>query len=242
MLQFFGKICQLVSWTMLSRTLSVLVMNASMNFAGRSEEVLHVFSADFFDNALSRAWETLKPAVNLKLPWESGIWDNIFGPSNRSSSVTLGKISRPPVAPIPESVPVQCQPAKFRRVADGPQSWHQVVLASDLATWQEQHDAKMDTAMKRWFDVVIMFPTSFQLVAQLAELTTVGEQMKMMRDVLGAGSPLTLQERVDSVTRYMTFLRKGGLTAPGSESDLYSGGENIWDRNMAGSFLCCVYI
>ena len=40
----------------------------------------------------------------------------------------------------------------------------------------------MDTALKRWFDVVIMFPTSFQLVAQLAELTTVGEQMKMMKD------------------------------------------------------------
>ena len=110
---------------------------SSSNFAGRGEEVLHVFSAASFDNALSRAWETLEPAANFKLPWESGIWDNIFGPSTRASCVTLYNMSRPPVVPVPEPVPVLCPPAKCRRVADGPHSWHQVVLASDVATWQE---------------------------------------------------------------------------------------------------------
>ena len=137
----------------------------------------------------------------------------------------------------------------------------------------------------------------------------------MMKDVIGSRSPLTLLKRVNSITRYMTFLRTRKLTAPGSESDFYSflneqraekapqsrlaavvesarfmehvlGLEgvtdllskrclgaarqptagpqlqasplkvaelsalhevlgdvdaNIWDRNMAGSFLCCVY-
>lgn len=84
------------------------------------------------------------------------------------------------------------------------------------------HDAKLDTALKRWFDVVIMFPNSFQLVFQLADMQSVAEQMTMMRDVIGSRSPLTLLKRINSITRYMTFLRSKGITAPGVELDFCS--------------------
>ena len=92
-------------------------------------------------------------------------------------------------------------------------------MASDVVTWQEMHDAKLDTALKRWFDVVIMFPTSFQLVFQLAALQSVAEQMTMMRDVIGSRSPLTLLKRVNSIARYMTFLQSRAIAATGVESD-----------------------
>ena len=132
--------------------------------------------------------------VNFEISLEQGIWNEIFGPCDRASSAVVPKLFRPKVVPLPDSAPVLPPVEKSRRLEPVPQSWQQVVMASDVATWQEMHDAKLDTALKRWFDVVIMFPTSFQLVFQLAALTSVAEQMTMMRDVIGSRSPLTASE------------------------------------------------
>ena len=194
----------------------------SVNFAGSVLDGLHVFSPGEYQTTLDRAWHSLEPQSQLKLPWESGVWKHIFENTERSSGLTLPVLSRPAVAPLPDVLPVQYPAAKSRRIAIEPQAWQQVVMASDVASWQEMHEAKFDIALKRWFDVVIMFPTTYLLVAQLAEMPTLGEQMSMMRDVLTGRSPLTLLKRVNSITRYMTFLRSHGITAPGVESDLYA--------------------
>ena len=193
-----------------------------VSFAGSAVEGLHVFVSGNYYTALDRAWQLLEPATEFKMPWETGVWTNIFETQNRSSHLAFPVLSRPAVAPLPDLEPVHCRPAKSRRLAAEPLAWQQVVMAADVASWQELHEAKLDVALKRWFDVVIMFPVSFTLVAQLAELQTLGEQMAMMRDVLGSRSPLTLLKRVNSITRYMTFLRSRGITAPGVESDLYA--------------------
>ena len=139
------------------------------------------FDTDCFHSFLDRAWHSLEPKSAVKLPWESGIGEHFFGPANRAANVSVPKFVRPSVVPQPVSVPVLQPPLKSRRVASEPQSWQQVVMASEVANWQEIHDAKMDTALKRWLYVAIMFPTNYQLVAQLAALATVGEQMKMMK-------------------------------------------------------------
>lgn len=289
--------------------------DASMDFSGLAVDSIYIFDVETFHGHLDRAWHTLEPAASLKFPWETGIWCEIFGNTDRSSHVSSPALVRPGVVPLPDHEPVAQPAVKSRRVASKPQSWQQVVMASDFSTWQEIHEAKLDTALKRFFDVVIMFPTSYQLVSQLAALKTLGEQMNTMRDVLGSKSPLTLLKRVNSITRYTSFLRARGIGAPGVESDLYaflneqrdagapqsrlasvveavrfaehvlglegvSGllskrclgaarlptagpqkqaspltvdelkalhsilldeDDTLWDRNMAGAFLCCVY-
>jgi len=289
--------------------------DASMDFSGLAVDSIYIFDVETFHGHLDRAWHTLEPAASLKFPWETGIWCEIFGNTDRSSHVSSPALVRPGVVPLPDHEPVAQPAVKSRRVASKPQSWQQVVMASDFSTWQEIHEAKLDTALKRFFDVVIMFPTSYQLVSQLAALKTLGEQMNTMRDVLGSKSPLTLLKRVNSITRYMSFLRARGIGAPGVESDFYaflneqrdagapqsrlasvveavrflehvlglegvSGllskrclgaarlptagpqkqaspltvdelkalhsilldeDDTLWDRNMAGAFLCCVY-
>ena len=288
---------------------------ATMDIAGEGFDSLQVFDMDFYDRSLETSWTRLETANNLKLPWESGIWDVIFGPSNRSSFISMPSLVRPAVVSYSSNGPVTAPVEKRRRFAEVPQTWHQVVMVTDAASWRETSDAKMDTALKRWFDVVILFPTSFQLVAQLAELTSVAEQLRVMKDVLGSKSPLTLLKRVNSIIRYTKFLQSKGITAPGAESDFYAflnqerdagapqsrlaavvesirflehvmgflgttdllskrclgaarqptlgpqkqaspltvaelgalhrilaaDDENIWDRNMAGAFLCCLY-
>ena len=287
----------------------------SKDLAGQGYDCLQVFDVDFYDRSLEKSWTRLDTASNLKLPWESGIWNDIFGPSSRSSCISMPTLVRPAVVALPGVGSLPTPVEKRRPFAEVPQTWHQVVVVTDAASWQETFDAKMDTALKRWRDVVILFPTSFQLVAQLAELTSVAEQLRVMRDVLGAKSPLTLLKRVNSVIRYTKFLQARGITAPGSESDFYaflneerdagapqsrlaavvesirflehvlrflgtidllskrclgaarqptsgpqkqaspltvaelgalhkilaSEGEDVWDRHMAGAFLCCLY-
>ena len=291
------------------------IKGSPRGIAGEGFDSLQVFDMDFYDRSLETSWTRLETAHNLKLPWETGMWDVIFGPSNRSSSISMPSLARPAVVSYSNSGPVTSPVEKRRRLAEVPQSWHQVVMVTDAASWRETSDAKMDTALKRWFDVVIHFPTSFQLVAQLAEVTSVAEQLRVMKDVLGSKSPLTLLKRVNSIIRYTKFLQSKGITAPGSESDFYAflnherdagapqsrlaavvesirflehvlgflgttdllskrclgaarqpssgpqkqaspltvmelgalhkilaaGDENIWDRNMAGAFLCCLY-
>ena len=194
----------------------------SKDLAGQGYDCLQVFDVDFYDRSLEKSWTRLDTANNLKLPWESGIWNDIFGPSSRSSCISMPTLVRPAVVALSGVSSLPTPVEKRRRFAEVPQTWHQVVVVTDAASWQETSDAKMDTALKRWFDVVILFPTSFQLVAQLAELTSVAEQLRVMRDVLGAKSPLTLLKRVNSVIRYTKFLQARGITAPGSESDFYA--------------------
>ena len=82
---------------------------------------------------------------------------------------------------------------------------------------------KLDTALKRWFDVVIMFPTSFQLVFSIGSLDISGRADDHDEGrPLVSRSPLTLLKRVNSITRYMTFLRSKSITAPGVESGFYA--------------------
>ena len=183
---------------------------------------MHIFDVESYHDNLDRAWHSLEPQSTLKFPWECGIWNDIFGAGDRASSAVVPKMVRPNVVPLPDPMPVQPPERKSRRLEPVASSWQQVVMASDVATWQEMHDAKLDTALKRWIDVVIMFPTTFELVFQLAALATLAEQMTMMRDIIGSRSPLTLLKRVNSITRYMTFLRTRGITAPGVESDFYA--------------------
>lgn len=190
--------------------------------ASATLEELQVFDVETFHGHLDRAWHSLEPPQPFKFPWEVGMWNEIFGACDRASSAVMPKLVRPAVVALPDPGPVSKPVEKSRRLATSPSSWQQVVLSSDVATWQEMHDAKLDIALKRWFDVIIMFPTSFQLVFQLSTTTSVAEQMTMMRDVIGSRSPLTLLKRVNSITRYMTFLRSRAITAPGVESDFYS--------------------
>ena len=95
-------------------------------------DFLHVFDTDCFHSFLDRAWHSLELKSEIKLPWESGIWEHIFGPANRAANVSVPKFVRPSVVPQPVSAPVQQPPLKSRRVAIEPSlgsrsSWPQML-------------------------------------------------------------------------------------------------------------------
>ena len=134
---------------------------AVVNSSVLSSEALQVLDVETFNCHLDRAWHSLEPQSTLKFPWEQGIWNEIFGPCDRASSAVVPKLFRPKVVPLPDSAPVLPPVEKSRRLEPVPQSWQQVVMASDVATWQEMHDAKLDTALKRWLMWSSCFPQVF---------------------------------------------------------------------------------
>ena len=192
-------------------------------YSVQRSEVLQVLEPEVYNAELERAWMDIGRKQDLKQPWEKGIWANIFGSASRAEVVSLPEFSRLPAVAKPEGVPAHSPPVpKRRRVDVAPQCWQQVVLNSDVATWEETMEAKLDMSLKRWYDVIICFPTSFTVVAQLAEFKTVPEQLRMVRDVLGSKSPQTLLKRANSMVRYLTYLRGKGVVPPGTEANLYA--------------------
>ena len=189
--------------------------------ASATLEELQGFDVETFHGHLDRAWHALEPPQPFQFPWEVGRWNEIFGTCDCASTAVAPKLVRPAMVVLPDPAPWPPPVEKFRRLCTIPSFWQQVVLSSEVAAWQEMHDAKLDIALKHCFDVIVMFPASFQLVFQLSTMTSVAEQITMMRDVIESRSPLTLLKRVDSITRYMTFLRSKAIIAPGVESDFY---------------------
>ena len=76
------------------------------------------------------------------------------------------------------------KPAKMPRrilVAD---HWRQIVANTDAISWKEDQEAKMDVALKRWFDIISQFPEIHETVKQLHLLAGLAEQLRMLRDIL----------------------------------------------------------
>ena len=96
-----------------------------------------------------------------------------------------------------------------------------MVSCTDVLSWQEDVDAKTDTALKRWYDIVVQFPAVSDTVRQLGLIDNLAEQLKMLRDVMAGKSPLTLIKRANSLLRYVEFLRENGVKVPGSEPWFY---------------------
>ena len=59
--------------------------------------------------------------------------------------------------------------------------WRQIVANTDAISWKEDQEAKMDVALKRWFDIISQFPEFHETVKQLHLLAGLAEQLRMLR-------------------------------------------------------------
>ena len=172
------------------------------------------------DPLLQTAWRELDSNFELKHVWEQGFWQRVFGDEDVLHPPV--RLKRPAVVPIPDVLTPSSTPAqKKTRTVCNKGHWMQVVRNIDELSWREELDAKRDTAIKRWFDLFACFPASFQVAAQLRELGSIDEQLRMIRDVLSGKSPQTMVKRANSLLRFTQFLRSKQVEFPGSEALLY---------------------
>eukprot|EP00435_Cladocopium_sp_Y103_P023154 s3929_g5.t1 len=174
---------------------------------------------------LESCWRSLSPVQELDLPWDAGIFGQIFSNKPR---VVFPALSEPkwnrPVCPefIPMSSQVDDRPVKKLRPSAEPEHWRQFVSCTDPVSWREDQEAKLDSALKRWYDIILQFPNIHATVKQLYDATSLPEQLRILRDIMAGRAPATLIKRANSMLGYLERLRKAKQPAPGSEELLYA--------------------
>ena len=169
---------------------------------------------------LKRTWLDLDPSPDLELPWEKGIWGSIF--CNKPFCVSPQRKWKRLACPADPQREQPEKPTKMPRrilVAD---HWRQIVANTDAISWKEDQEAKMDVALKRWFDIISQFPEFHETVKQLHLLAGLAEQLRMLRDILSGKAPATLIKRANSMLKYIEKLREAKVQVPGDESFLYA--------------------
>jgi len=105
--------------------------------------------------------------------------------------------------------------------------WRPWVSSFAWQAWDNVHcqgvqEAKMDVALKRWFDIISQFPAIHETAKPLHLLAGLAEQLRMLRDILSGKAPATLIKRANSMLKYIEKLREAKVQVPGDEPFLYA--------------------
>ena len=173
--------------------------------------------ASILDDALNKL-----PLSDISLPWEQGIWREIFKPQELCIDPAQ-KFTRPTFLEPPDmSAPSAEADSKRRRtVVNLVSGWVDIVRPGSDVHWEEECEAKMQVALKRWLEACVMMPRAVGLRQLLEQQVDVQSQLRLMRNLLWRKAPGTLVKRVNSLFRYLKYLHEVESEFPGSESILY---------------------
>ena len=178
------------------------------------------------------------PTNDILLPWEQGVWKDIFKQQSLCVDPTH-KLTRPVFLETP-GVPVAEAPEENKRrktVVKLVSGWVDIVRPGADIHWEEECEAKMQVALKRWLEACLMMPLAVGLRQLLDQQVDVQSQLRLMRNLLWRKAPATLIKRVNSLFRYLNGLKEAHIDFPGSESDLYQFMIYQQDQNVSPSRL-----
>ena len=179
---------------------------------------LHFLTPDL----LERSWRSLEPSIDLIMPCERGVWSTTFGRNQFGFHDVPGIHWTRLVPPTLQQVEVSERPTKIPKKVHVADHWRQVVANTDAASWKEDQEAKMDVALKRWFDIIAQFPEVHETVKQLYLAASLSEQLRTLRDILSGKAPSALTKRANALLRYIEKLREARIAVPGDEALLYN--------------------
>ena len=162
------------------------------------------------------------PTEEILMPWEQGVWKDLFKPPSEVTEPAL--LFRRPVFkmnPALEEPAIEPAAKRSKPVVRLVSGWADIIKSGEDICWQDQKEAKMQTALKRWLDVTLRFPDTIELKVMLQQQLNVQAQLRMIRNLLWRKAPGTLLKRVNSFCRYMAFLGDACIPFPGSEDSLY---------------------
>ena len=183
------------------------------------EELDEIFAAPTLTSpSLERAWAFLEPK-EIKMPWEQGVWSSVFGVDKRFDFQS-NRFERPDVFPLwhEEETSGTNEKISNNKILNG---WKFLVSNEDTQSWKEMHEARLETAIKRWHDVIDGMSDEFLVVQQFKALTSISSRLRMVKDVLSSRSPLTLLKRVNALQNYIGYLDNKGQKFPADETTLY---------------------
>ena len=206
-------------------TIGDLGSSASQSFSGGlpgdSEHNLEEPAVEFLTpDLLERSWRHLEPNNDLRMPWKRWIWGSIFCNKQFGSPEQSANQWKRLIPPSIQQLYLPDRPVKPLKRSQVAEHWRQVVSNTDSVSWREDQEAKMDFALKRWFDIISHFPDIHETVKQLYLVPGLPEQFHMLRDILADKAPETLTKRANAMLRYIEKLRVAKVAVPGDEAFL----------------------
>jgi len=134
------------------------------------------------------------------MPWEQGVWKDLFKPNSAITEPAL--LFRRPVFKMNRAVEETSSEPDAKRskpVVRLVSGWADIIKSGEDICWQDQKEAKMQTALKRCLDVALRFPDTIELKVMLQQQLNVQAQLRMIRNILWRKAPGTLLKRVNSL-------------------------------------------
>lgn len=172
------------------------------------------FSCDV--SACVEAAYAMLPPDPPKPIWEQGVFADIFGDGVflKSSWTSLEPKRRPLVSMPVTAVADETRASKKARVSDrlDPSvTYADIVAHKTDQTWQEEREAILQNALKRWLVVSTYFNAKTVIRVQLdCELTELGK-LTLLADVFRGRAPATLLKRVRAVEKVCSWLGVGNF-------------------------------
>ena len=158
----------------------------------------------------------------LKLPWEMGVFGEIFGSSELELLPSL-KRTVPTLLEADEGSHSQAAPAAVKRVRvlDKGVSFASAVKMRVPVSWKDQRAAQFDIGVDLWFSLIKSWgPCNF--VDMLNAEIQGDSQREVVSDILRGKAPSTLLKRARALSGLQAFLAERLATFPCDEKDLYA--------------------
>lgn len=164
-----------------------------------------------YDRALFEASRTVFDGSALDLPWESGVFANIFG-SPRLDITGPADSLLEPVFPdtmeeFTEAISSDLRPHAGKRPLEG--SMHSPVLSAMTDSDAKELETELfEAAITKWQFIFSMTDFSGPIGTRIWSLPFHDSgkvRATMIRDVLGVKSPRTASKRADSMKRYFSW-------------------------------------
>ena len=177
------------------------------------------------DRIVQSAWKSL-PTDDLKLPWETGFWDQFFDPNISAWDMMHKGFKRPVPAPVVSETAASSSQEVDRRVASKPfkevTNFLQHVRDVSERTWKEEREAVWETSIRRWVALLENWDAYQVGVAKaLQEKQNFSEKAQILVDVFYNKAPQTLMKRVNSLLKMTIVLRENNTSFPCTEDEFY---------------------
>ena len=170
--------------------------------------------------AVAAAHQSLSVA-DMKLPWETGIWKDIFGSRDALDGCYGNAFDRPNPGTL-EMLDAESPAAKrLKPEWKGQRGFECAVSGKALLDWKSSREKLLQECLEGWLDFLLTAADDLTVVQQLKSCDSREACLTMVRDIVGHKAPSTLAKRLRSVRKYNNFLMSCGAIFPGDEASLY---------------------
>eukprot|EP00438_Fugacium_kawagutii_P024211 Skav223072 [mRNA] locus=scaffold419:156706:166109:+ [translate_table: standard] len=172
--------------------------------------------------------------TDMLLPWEQGVFADIFGDAGATSSQELECVGLPESGALYYDVTTSVQTALSDVVDDSCDAKYlKAVRGIADMTYFEDKSQKLEVACGHWLKIISLDWDSFGIGNQLATCLqadhTGGTAIEVLKACFGVKSPSTISKRVGAVKNYISWYGRSGYDTELSACAIPVHEEVIWD-------------